>query len=121
MEIGRHVRDMVKKISDLCDVCQEYAHTPRRFILTIGTKDLRFNHDVQVDAMFLQKLPVLRMVDTETEFCSESFLGTQSTRDICKYMLSQWMIMYAGPPDNLTLHQGNILRWQKCEKMQNLR
>lgn len=52
-ELDRTTKEMVKKIADGCAVCKTHAPTPRRFKLTIGTGDLSFNHDLQVDTMFL--------------------------------------------------------------------
>lgn len=118
-EIGRDVRDMIKKIADGCDACKEYPPTPRRFKLTIGTKGLRFNHDVKVDTMFLQNRPVLHMVDMATHFCSSKFLRTQSTPDIWKSMLSKWMLMYAGQPGHLSVDRGSAFKSEN-EKMRKL-
>lgn len=106
-ELDKETREMIRKISIACDICKKHSATPRRFKLTIGANDLRFNHEVQIDTMFLHNRPVLHMVDTATHFCAASFLRSQSSSEIWRTILSQWSHVYAGPPDYLKVDQGS--------------
>lgn len=69
-DLDKVTTSIIKRIAAECETCKVHPSPPRRFNLTIVTKDLRFNHVVQVDAMFLQNSPVLHLVDTATHFCS---------------------------------------------------
>lgn len=50
----KSVIDAVKEITDACTICATRARRPRRFKLTVGTDDLRFNHIIAVDIMTLR-------------------------------------------------------------------
>lgn len=41
--------------------------------------DLIYNHTVQIDTMYLERKPVLHMVDQATHFCSAVFFKFQSS------------------------------------------
>lgn len=69
-ELDLETRGAIKKLGSSCAICNTHAPAPRRFKLTVGTNDLRFNHIVQVDTMFIENRPVLHMVDTATHLCS---------------------------------------------------
>lgn len=50
------------------------------------------------------------MVDTVTQFCSVALLKTQSTRYIWNIILEKWVVIYAGPPDYLSVDQGSAYK-----------
>lgn len=60
-----------------CRICAELASTPRRFKLTVGSEELRLNHRVQSDTMFLNGSTFIHMVDEATHFYTASFLCIQ--------------------------------------------
>lgn len=95
-DLDKETRDMIAKIGEACDVCKTHSATPRRFKLTIGADDLRFNHCVQIDTMFIQNLPIMHMVDAATQFRAASFPRSNAIRDIWKTILAQWSFLYAG-------------------------
>lgn len=81
------------------------AQPSRRFKLTIGTDDLRFNYSVQVDTLFLGGRPVLNMIDMATHFCATSFLKKKSTAEIWRTIQNHLFITYNGPPDFFTVEE----------------
>lgn len=107
----------IKKIRDSCKICKTYAATPRRFKLTVGTSDLRFNHIVQVDTMIIDYRPILHIVHTASHFCAAAFSRSKSTREIWRTLLSHWILIYVVPPDYLGVDQGNGLYLGKCVRM----
>lgn len=44
LSAGAQTAKVIKKIGDNCRVCKEVSSGPRRFKLTVGTQELRFNH-----------------------------------------------------------------------------
>jgi len=69
-ECSNTVKDAIEFLTDRCKVCSELASKPKRFKLTIGTEDARFNSVVAVDIMNLHGKPVLHAVNEATHFCS---------------------------------------------------
>ena len=96
----------LKSIESDCHTCKVNAKSTRRFRLTVGTDDFRFNHHVIVDMMFINSRPVLHMVDESTHYQAASFLKSQSTSEIWKSIQRLWILTYLGPPDYLSVDQG---------------
>lgn len=57
--------------------------------------------------MFIENLPFLHLLVTETHFCAAAFVRTQSTADIWKCIQAIWCDTYLGPPDFLSVDQGS--------------
>lgn len=100
-------RRIIEIISDECHICKRNAQAPRRFKMTVGTDDLSFNHNIQVDTMFLNNRPVIHMVDLATHFCAAGFLKNQSAKEVWKSIQRLWNWVYLGPPDHITVDQGS--------------
>lgn len=97
------IEDIVRR----CTICQKYSPAPRRFKITVGTEDLKFNHVVAVDLMFISKKPILHVVDEATHFMGAQFLKSHSSADVWKALLRCWSRLYLGPPDHLRIDQGS--------------
>lgn len=72
--LERSTMDSVEEIKINCTICRKTATDPSRFKLTVGSAELKFNHSVQVDTMFIHRPPVLHMIDEATHFCTTRFL-----------------------------------------------
>lgn len=97
----------ISNIAIECRNCNVHAAAPRRFKLTVGTEDLRFNHTLQVDTMFLTERPVLYMVDVATHFCAGTFLKSQCAKEIWTCIQNMWTLVFAKPLDYLSVYQGS--------------
>jgi hypothetical protein len=84
---------------DGCRECAKWASRPRRFKLSLGAEDLRFNAVVMVDIMYLERVPMLHIVDQATHFTSARFLENISSENIWKVLRQCWNEVYLGPPD----------------------
>lgn len=69
----------LKKIEEDYILCGKIDSYLRRFKLTVRSEELRFNHRVQVDTMFIKCRPVIHMVDETRRFGAVAFLRNQST------------------------------------------
>jgi len=105
-KMTKEVRDAVSELAKACIICAENASRPKRFKLTIGSDELRFNHTVAVDVMYIKNRPVLHMVDEATHFSAASFLPSASALDTWKTILRCWYRTYLGPPNFLRVDQG---------------
>lgn len=106
-EVSESVRKQIDDLTKQCIVCAENAGKPRRFKITVGTSDLRFNHTVAVDIMFIQSRAVLHVVDEATHFCAALFLTSHKSSDVWQALLRCWNRLYLGPPDFLRVDQGS--------------
>lgn len=104
--MDREVQDAIMRLTKACTTCATHASRPRRFKLTVGTNDLKFNHTLAVDIMTLNGKPLLHVVDEATHYTSAVFLNRQRASDTWKGLLRCWSRVYLGPPDFLRMDQG---------------
>ncbi|CDF37987.1 unnamed protein product [Chondrus crispus] len=104
--MDREVQDVIMRLTKACTTCATHASRPRRFKLTVGTNDLKFNHTLAVDIMTLNGKPLLHVVDEATHYTSAVFLNRQRASDTWKGLLRCWSRVYLGPPDFLRMDQG---------------
>lgn len=98
----------LSKIASDCDIWKRTATALRRFKLTVGADELRFNSIVKVDTMLLGNLPVLHLVEEATNFAATAFLRNQSESDIWPTLQKIWTLTCLGPPDHLWVDKGSV-------------
>lgn len=106
-ELDKGTNDAMIKVHESCATCKKFSPKPRRFKLTLGTEEMRFNNRVYVDTMFIDNQPVIHLVDEATHFSAASFLRSQSASETWKAILRLWIHSYMGPPDFLAVDQGS--------------
>jgi hypothetical protein len=79
------------------------------FKLTVGADDLRLNHTVAVDIMYIVGKPVLHVVCEATHFQTARFLPKMTSQETWRQMVLCWTKMYLGPPYYLRIDQGSNL------------
>lgn len=104
-DLERATKEAIGNISQECGVGKFLSAAPRRFKLTVGNNDLRFNHAVQGNTMFIHNQPVLQKVGTAITFCAASVLRSQSATDIWNTILLQWSLVFVHPPEYLMVGQ----------------
>jgi hypothetical protein len=80
-EDGSQFRKLPSKIAQNCHVCSMTASKPRNVKLTIGSEDIRFNHCVALDAMYLIGRPVLHAMCEQTHYQAARFLTNMSAEE----------------------------------------
>lgn len=95
----------LEQIERFCHHCQKHAGPPRRFKFTLQD-DKEFNYEVIVDVMYLNKKPVLHVVDAATAFQSGRFLPSMSAADVWEALCQCWINVYIGPPDTVSHDAG---------------
>lgn len=108
-EISKEVPVAIRKLTEECKVCVEKGQIPKRFKLTMGSEQARFNHTVNVDIMYVKRSnaskPEVHVVDESTHFASAKFLSNISSREVWKALMICWSHVYLGPPDYLRIDQ----------------
>ena len=107
----------ITRIAEECSTCKENAGRPRRFRLTVGAEDLRFNHVVAVDVLYVDQRPVLHVVDEATHFASARFLRDVTAEKTWRTLKTCWSGTYLGPPDFLRIDQGANFVARKFQEM----
>lgn len=65
--------------------------------------ELLFNHELAVDLMWLQKTPVIHIIDTHTLYQNAEFLQDKSANAIWEVFLRVWVTLFVGFPNTLRL------------------
>ena len=80
---------------------------PRRFKVSFGADQVRFNEKVLLDIMYIESKPVLHMVDEGTRFSAACFLQEVSTMAIWSAIVECWVNKYTGLPNRMLTDQGS--------------
>ena len=91
----------IEMINKFCHYCQIKGEAPQQFKFTLK-KDVDFNYKIIMDVMYLDRKPVLYMVDVATAFQAGRFLNNMSAKDIWKTLRQCWIDTYLGPPEIVT-------------------
>jgi len=106
-DAGEDVQKAIQYLTERCKTCVELGEKPKRFKLTVGAEESKFNSTIAADVMYLNKRPVLHVVDEATHFAAAIFLRKVSSKEVWKGLLRCWTHVYLGPPDYLKLDQGS--------------
>jgi hypothetical protein len=68
---------VLKKLTKFCHQCQMHKKSPGRFKFTLKD-DHEFNYSIIIDVMYLNKRPILQVVDSATAFQAARFLKDMS-------------------------------------------
>lgn len=66
--ISQDIRILLHNISDTCEICNEDAIPPFRFIATVLEENIAFNREIAMDIMWLRGKPLIQTVAVETNF-----------------------------------------------------
>ena len=106
-EMNSNVQKEIEQLTERCRICSELEKKPKRFKLTLGNEDSRLNHCLAVDIMYIQKRPILHLVDEATHFQAACFMKNVSSKETWKAIMRCWCYVYMGPPDHLRIDQGS--------------
>ena len=105
-EVNESTRIAIEQLTKDCDPCSRNAAKPKRFKLTTGSEDSRFNHVVAADIMYIDGKPILHVVDEATHFASATWLRRVTSAEVWEAFTRSWSNVYMGPPDFLKVDQG---------------
>lgn len=104
-DVDSKTREILEDISRKCLHCQRYAQAPRRFKFNLR-EDKDFNHTVFVDIFYIDKRPILHVVDESTRYQAARWLPTVSADAVWRALRMCWIDVYLGPPDVITHDAG---------------
>lgn len=74
-------RKGLRSIEQECSACQLFAQRPRRFKFKIR-KYIDFNHSIWVDVFYIEKKPILHVVDEATNYQAEHCFKSMSSEEL---------------------------------------
>lgn len=116
-ELSPQTRQTLDDISRACRSCKLFTMKPYRFRVSIPDENIIFNQEVALDLMFIDRTPILHIVDTHTHYQNAIPLKGESAADVWEAFVEAWASMYAGFPSKIRADQGSIFTsnyWRKC-------
>ena len=100
-------KHLLKDISKSCHACQVYSSKPIHFQIR-DPASIVFNHEIQLDLMYLHGKPVLHIVDVATTFSAANFLPSQDVSSVWNTFLTGLATLYIGFPEGILADQGSV-------------
>ena len=85
--------------------CQRYGKSLGRFRFNLR-EDINFNYSIIVDIMYIDRKPVLHIVDEGTRYQAGRWLQNISVKHTWDTLRVCWIDTYLGPPDQITTNTG---------------
>lgn len=89
-------RKLLEKVTRRCKPFQENFPAPRRFKFTLR-EDKKFNHSVFVDIFYIEKKPILHVVDESTRYQAARWLKNVSADTVWRALRMCWIDVYVAP------------------------
>lgn len=98
----------LKEITKACSTCQKSSKSPHRFRVSYPPDTCVFNHELEIDPVWLKGKPTLHVVDTHTHFSSAMFIPSKTSEAIWNKFIHCWAATYIGCPDIIRLDQESV-------------
>ncbi len=72
--VDSSVRRTLQDIANRCDPSQTWAPRRERFRVSLPIDNITFNHEIEVDVMFIDGDPVLHIIDRGTKYSAAKFM-----------------------------------------------
>eukprot|EP00971_Amphidinium_carterae_P181024 3590931-Amphidinium_carterae.1 len=100
---SREVLDQVDPVCSTCSICRSWKR-PHDKVQTSSRLSHRFNETIQADVMFIERKPILHVVDEATRFSSAVWLHSTGDQDMILGLHESWLRTF-GPPKELRSDQ----------------
>lgn len=87
--------EVLEPFTATCKACHRFEPGSRSFQVR-APESVIFYHEVVLDMIFLDRVPVLHAVETELHFGSVMFLRSQSMRAVFSAFLRCWATIHLG-------------------------
>eukprot|EP00170_Pyropia_yezoensis_P001808 contig_7710_g1812 len=113
--VEQGTRALLTELTKHCDICQRLARQPGRFRVTLPPDDVVFNRTVLLDVMYLDRRPLLHIIDKVTLFSAACFLNGETVEAVWQAYLDSWVCRYIGHAEAIHIHAAPQFRsaaWQ---------
>lgn len=97
------VQDMLKQITKACANCSELYSSPFRFRTSIPPDELQFNHELDIDMMWISGQLVLHIIDTHTLYQMGELTKSKSAASLYDTFVMCWDTIFIGYPGKIRL------------------
>ena len=81
----------MKKITEHFEPCQRIKKAPLRFRVSfVSAENVQFNESILVYMMYIDRMPVIHIVNEGTKFSAARFLPNQQTGTIWQTIIECW-------------------------------
>lgn len=101
-------RKLLEDVLHKCKPCQTSAQVPRRFKFSLKD-DKEFNQTVFVDILYIDKKPILHVVDESARYQAAQWIPNVSAISVWCAMRLCWIDVYVAPPTLLPMTLANNL------------
>ena len=88
--------EVLQELTERCNPCQRVHNAPTRFRVSLGAENVRFAERLLFDVMYLDRKPVLHIVDEGTHLSAASSVKEVSTATLWATILECWATIYTG-------------------------
>jgi Reverse transcriptase (RNA-dependent DNA polymerase) len=106
-ELPPETRNILEEISHECESCQRHTKGPVYFRIR-DVDNVIFNQELYLDLFWIEKKPVLHIIDRGTRFSAAAFLPAQDAVTVWNTFVRCWVMLYIGWPDSMLTDQGSV-------------
>jgi Reverse transcriptase (RNA-dependent DNA polymerase) len=99
--------ELIESITKSCSTCAEFKAKPITFKVR-DIDDIVFNQQLLLDLFFIDRRPVLHVVDRGTRFSAARFLRSESAEHVWEAFVKSWSSLYIGHPESMLTDQGSV-------------
>lgn len=94
--LNSRVQSILRDISRICTPNHKWAAKPARFRVSIPVEDIKFNHELEVGKMWIDRPAVLLITDREARYSLAEFIVNQSSEHIWNLVYNSWITVFNG-------------------------
>ena len=106
-KLDKSVREGLDKIIGKFDSCRKCKPKPSNFKVYFPESEIYFNHEIEVDLMWVDSHPVLNVINSGTRYSVVTFLENMTEEHVWNVILNFWITVLTGYPSYILHDQGN--------------
>eukprot|EP00971_Amphidinium_carterae_P030095 591580-Amphidinium_carterae.1 len=98
----------VRGVCDSCAICRKW-HKPNPKPRTTSRLSTAFNETVQLDILYIERKPVVHMIDEATRFSVAAFVPRVEDQSLMQVLGHDWLRMFGAPKTLVSDQEGGIM------------
>lgn len=105
------------EIGQKCTPCKVHSTRPYHFRVSIPLNDIIFNHELAMDLLWLEGIPVLHIVDTHTNIQNAIIPNGKSSLELWEAFMEGWSTIYVGNPNRVRVDRDKTFTSKEWTKL----
>ena len=105
-DVNSELRKELEDIAAKCKSCQIFAPKPSIFRVSFPEDKIVFNHEIEVDIMWIDSEAILHILDRGTRYSVAKYLRPQTAENIWNIIIEFWVSVFIGFPNIIAHDQG---------------